>query len=402
MLAALTMEEVFRSGSRERAVDLAEKALVDDRLATGDAFIVLPCAVVGLTFSGRVRRSLQVWDDLVPVLRRQGDAWAATGASALRGYAAYHAGDLHRAIGDSGFALEFAREAGDPTIATYAAAWLAYALVDAGDHARADEELARQVACAGSGQTTAMNYVLSARGTLRLAQGRAEDAVRDLRECGRRMDAWGIPGPAVCPWRPALALALLATGDRAAARATAEDGLVAARRWGTPHVLVDALRAAGLVTGSRALLEEAVAVAAEGESPLEHARALTDLGAALRRAGSVREAREPLRTAVDLAVCCGAGAIARRARDELVAAGARPRRLRSTGADALTATQRRVASMAAEGMTAREIAQALFVSEKTVETHLTQVYRKLGISARAQLADALCDRRDSRRPADAR
>jgi DNA-binding NarL/FixJ family response regulator len=71
-----------------------------------------------------------------------------------------------------------------------------------------------------------------------------------------------------------------------------------------------------------------------------------------------------LRAAVDLAVCCGAGALARRARDELVVAGARPRRLRSTGADALTATQQRVASMAADGMTGREIAQALFVSEK--------------------------------------
>ncbi|MDQ4117405.1 MAG: helix-turn-helix transcriptional regulator, partial [Actinomycetota bacterium] len=79
----------------------------------------------------------------------------------------------------------------------------------------------------------------------------------------------------------------------------------------------------------------------------------------------------------------------RRARDELRAAGARPRRYRSTGAVALTASERRVAEMAADGMTNRDIAQALFVTLRTVEVHLTHSYAKLGINARAGLARAL-------------
>jgi DNA-binding CsgD family transcriptional regulator len=392
MLAALAIEEVLRAGSRDRAVDLAEQALVGGHLVAGDAIAILPCAVSALTMSGRVRRSLQVWDDLAPLLRRRGDVWAATLASSFGGYAAYHAGDLHRAIGDTRFAVEMARTVGDLSIETYTAAWLAYALVDAGDHTQADEELTRAAVLVGPAPTLATNYVLSARGLLRLAQGRAEDAVADLRECGRRMDEWATVAPAVCPWRPALALALYATGDQAEAAAVAEEALAVARGWPTPHVLVDALRAAGLVTGGErglAMLEEAVAVSAAGESPLEHAQALTALGGAIRRTGRLRSARDPLRVAVDLAERCGATAVARRARDELVATGARPRRLRSTGANALTATQQRVAAMAAEGLASREIAQALFVSEKTVETHLTQAYRKLGISARSQLADAL-------------
>lgn len=392
MLAALTLEEVLTAGNPARAADLAEKSLVGGHLVDTDAIAVLPCAVVGLTLSGHARRSLQVWDDLTPLLRRRGDAWAVAIASAFRGHGAHHAGDLHRAVADTRLAVELARTALDLTMAAYATSWLSYALVDVGDLAAAEEALDRVPVAAGPDAPFAANYLLSARGMLRLAQGRLDDAVADLRECGRRLEAWGVPNPALCPWRPPLARALLARGDRAAAAATAEEAVAAARAWGTPHVVADALRTAGLVAGGahgRALLEEAVAVAAGGESPLEHARALADLGAALRRGGSVREAREPLRVAVDLAARCGAGAIARRARDELVATGARPRRVRTTGADALTATQRRVAEMAADGLTGREIAQALFVSEKTVETHLTQAYRKLGITARAQLADEL-------------
>ena len=72
-----------------------------------------------------------------------------------------------------------------------------------------------------------------------------------------------------------------------------------------------------------------------------------------------------------------------------MAAGARPRRERLSGPDALTATERRLARMAAEGMTNREIAQALFVTMKTVAMHLTRTYEKLEIAGRAQLPAAL-------------
>jgi DNA-binding NarL/FixJ family response regulator len=121
----------------------------------------------------------------------------------------------------------------------------------------------------------------------------------------------------------------------------------------------------------------------------ERARSLTELGAALRRAGHRRDARGPLRQALDAAHRCGAITLARRARQELLAAGARPRRTALTGLDSLTASQRRVAQLAAEGLANREIAQALFVTLRTVEMHLTHAYQKLGIGSREALPAAL-------------
>jgi DNA-binding CsgD family transcriptional regulator len=137
------------------------------------------------------------------------------------------------------------------------------------------------------------------------------------------------------------------------------------------------------------LLTQAVTALEACPSRLEQARALTDLGAALRRAGRRGDVRQPLRRALDLAAGCGAHALAVRAREELVTAGARPRRERLSGVDALTASERRVAQMAAAGMTNREIAQALFVTMKAVALHLTHVYGKLDIAGRAELPGAL-------------
>jgi DNA-binding CsgD family transcriptional regulator len=184
----------------------------------------------------------------------------------------------------------------------------------------------------------------------------------------------------------------LSGGERDAAASTAGDAVALARAWGVPSLLAEALRVSGLATGGPqglALLQEAVATADAGESPIERAHARTALGGALRRAGRRAEGRQPLREAVEIALATGARAIARTAHEELVATGAKPRRLHQSGAEALTPTERRVAGMAAEGMSNRQIAQALFVSEKTVETHLGNAYRKLGINARTYLSDAL-------------
>ena len=142
-------------------------------------------------------------------------------------------------------------------------------------------------------------------------------------------------------------------------------------------------------------LHEAVEVLAGSSARLEHAKALVDLGAMLRRTNRRKEARDPLQQGLELARKCGAKPLAERAHTELVATGARPRRLVFSGREALTPSERRVAAMAAEGMTNREIAQALFVTPGTVEVHLSSSYRKLDISSRSQLPQALAG------PADA-
>jgi DNA-binding CsgD family transcriptional regulator len=393
LLANMAVEELFTAVSRERAVAFARRALSGGRLYDEHALASLPCAVLSLTLSGQAGRSLRVWDDAMARQRRRGDVRGFVLSSAFRGYAALHVGDLDAAVADTTAAIELAL--GMPLlqpIAAYATAWLGYALVDTGDYGTAEKVLGAQAATLGPDVLMSANYLLSARGRLRLAQGRFAEAVADLQECGSRCTAWGATGPVLAPWRAHLALALLSDGERDAAASVADDAVALARAWDVPSLLAEALRVAGLVTsGSTGLarLREAAVMADAGESPIEQAHARTALGAALRRAGRRSEARQPLREAVDIALSIGARAVARTAHEELVATGAKPRRLHQSGAEALTATERRVAGMAAEGMSNRAIAQALFVSEKTIETHLGNAYRKLGINARTYLHEAL-------------
>jgi DNA-binding CsgD family transcriptional regulator len=194
------------------------------------------------------------------------------------------------------------------------------------------------------------------------------------------------------PWRSDAALAHLALGARAEARALAAEEVALAQAYNAPRTLGIALRAAGLAEGGRRgieLLRQAVGVLEGSGARLEHARAMTDLRAALRRAGQRAESRETLRPALDLAHRCGALALTERARTELVAAGGRPRRLVLSGLDSLTPSERRVAQLAAVGLSNRDIAQNLFITTRTVEGHLTHAYQKLAITSREQLPAAL-------------
>jgi DNA-binding CsgD family transcriptional regulator len=240
-----------------------------------------------------------------------------------------------------------------------------------------------------------LNPVFGSRGRLRLAQGRAEEALRDFEELGARSDRIGLLNP-VQGWRLGAAAALVRLGRAGEAIPLAEEQLRLARRWGTSSAIGAAMHALALARGGRAdELAEAERVLAEGPERLEHARCLVDLGASLRSDGRRRDAREPLRQALDIAWRCGAKPLAGRAYEELLAAGARPRRLTSSGADSLTPSERRVAGLAAEGRTNREIAQELFVTPKTVENQLGRVYGKLGVSSRKELAGALATTDDS-------
>jgi DNA-binding CsgD family transcriptional regulator len=231
-----------------------------------------------------------------------------------------------------------------------------------------------------------------ARARQRMAQGLPKEGLADLIAVGDVCTRSSVHSPSILPWRSEAAAAHLLLGDRDAALELAEDDLARSRAFGTPRALGVALRATGLATGGRrgeARLREAVAVLAGADARVELIRAETDLGAHLRRANRRAEAREHLRAALDAAHRAGAGTLAARAETELRATGARPRSVVLTGLDSLTPSERRVAQLAHDGMTNREIAQSLFVTARTVEGHLTHVFRKLGISTREGLAEAL-------------
>jgi len=224
---------------------------------------------------------------------------------------------------------------------------------------------------------------------LLIAEGRTEEALEAADELGR--SARWVLNPATWPGRSLKAEALDLLERRGEALELAEAELELARRFGAPGTVGTALCMLGTLEREAGLdhLREAVDVLNDSPARLDHAKALAALGAALRRAGGRAEAREPLREALDLAERCGAAGLAERTREELSATGARPRRAVRYGVDALTASELRIARMAAEGLTNREIAQELFVTIRTVEMHLTHGYQKLEISSRAELPDAL-------------
>jgi DNA-binding CsgD family transcriptional regulator len=238
----------------------------------------------------------------------------------------------------------------------------------------------------------ANNHLLEARGLLHLAQGRTRDGLDDLMEFGRRDAIWGGANPLATRWRSHASRAVATLGDRDAARRMSGEDLECARRWGAASGIGIALRAVALAeSGPSSIdpLREAVDVLQRSPARLEHARALTDLGAALRRGNRRADARKVLHDALHLANRCNAAVVATRARTELRAAGGRVSEGRRGPVVQLTVSEQRVAELAARGHSNPEIAQTLFVTRKTVETHLGHIYRKLGISSRSELGRTL-------------
>ena len=247
-------------------------------------------------------------------------------------------------------------------------------------------------------------FALAARARLRFAQRRPREGLDDLAVLAAGEEAMGPVGPALHHWREDAATALVALDRRSEARTVLASDVELARGFGAPRALGVTLRAAGVVEGGQhglELLAEAVDVLARSPALLERARALVELGAALRRVNQRRLAREHLDEGLRLAQGCVARPLARRAYDELLASGKHLRRSDLEDRDALTPGELRIARLAAEGMTNREIARALYLSVKTIEMHLGRAYRKLDITTRGQLPAALVSRSRAATPARA-
>jgi DNA-binding CsgD family transcriptional regulator len=330
-----------------------------------------------------------LYDAVLTEAHLRGSATAFASAKFFRAQALLFRGDLAEAEAEARAAFAACREWGFHLLDSFI-----YIQTDAQMEQGKLDDAARVFADAGDpapDDAPTFTY-LSSRARLRMLRGDLHGGLEQLLEAGRSFEAVGGRNPAFMPWRSQAALGLLQLDRPDEAAALAREELEVARVWGAPRALGAALRAAGLVQGGKrglALLQEAVEVLAASPAKLEHAKARTELGAALRRANQRIKAREQLRRAVELATICGAIPLAAQAESELLATGARPRRIALSGLESLTPSERRVAELAAGGPTNREIAQELFVTPKTVEVHLSSVYRKLGISSRSQLAGAL-------------
>ena len=330
-------------------------------------------------------------DESIAEARTNGDSSMLAIGLALRGWLALRLGDLTAAEIDSRTALGAPELRSPALFRVLNAGVLAGALLEQGELQAADELLEPLGEEIESDSLTAAVLRL-ARGRLRIAQGRIDEGLADFRGVGRLATSAQVTCPGYLAWRSEAALAHLALGEHESAKRLADEELELARTFGAPRALGVAQRAAGLVTGGEqgvSLLREAVEAFEQSDARLERARALADLGAMVRRRNRRTEARELLRDALDAAHQVGARPLAERAETELRASGGRPRRIVLFGLDSLTASERRIAELASQGLSNREIAQTLFVTNRTVEGHLTNVYRKLRLDSRTKLQTAL-------------
>ena len=391
----------WRFGAAQDApgvVALVERAVCDGRLLRA-AQGVLPWgqALHAAAFADGVD---VVADEIAharaTLLPRGGPVDFATVAT-IEQFHAWRVGDVPRCEAAAAGALE-ALELVDPTPFTVALRAVGTRFAVHAAVERGDRDGARAILDAwDAGPTAHAPAIVAARiGLARAALALAlDDPALALREARAAGDAEaGVGDNPALAWRVTAALAARRLDDDGLARDLATEQLALARRWGAASDVGAALRLRARVDPGDDLvasLEEAVAVLEEAPARLELAAALCDLGEALRVERRRREAHAPLERAAELAERCGATVLRTRALAGLAALGDRPRRLAFSGADALTASERRVAELASAGRSNREIAQELFVTPKTVENHLGRVYTKLGIGGRRELGAALSD-----------
>ncbi|MFJ8691609.1 ATP-binding protein [Streptomyces roseolilacinus] len=218
------------------------------------------------------------------------------------------------------------------------------------------------------------------RGKLLLARGRIEEAVQQLTAAGDRLEQRGTQNPAWSPWRLDLALALAGRRPREARR-HADEAVARARSFGTASAIGQALRVAAAISDpARAipLLNEAVDHLEQSPAAYELAHALVDRGTVLRSAGDLDQAAQQLYRGMETAVACGADALATRARNQLAAAGLRPRRPLTAERDVLTTREEAAALLAAKGLDNTAVAGRLGSDEQTVSELMSAVFTKLG------------------------
>jgi len=373
------------------AVEVSESA----RAALGgldknDGFhgVITAAAVMALLFVGALDEAAEFIEPRVHEVQESGSpiARALTGhwETELR----YRQGRLDDAVIAGRRTLQACEEGWD-VCRPWVLPSLCHAHLDKGETKVAAELLAGMEL---GGESISDLALQTARARVLLEQGDPDSTRRQLVQVGEAAERHSLP-PTVLPWRTWAVAALLRLDDRASARELALAQLDHARRLGAGVTLGAALRVAAVATGGEPGVElaaEAVSVLEGSAAVLERAKALVDFGALLRRAGRSTASRGPLRSGGELAESLGAVPLAKRAREELSVAGGRRGPLRGRGGPgALTPGERRIADLAAQGLSSPQIAQALFLSARTVDWHLRHIYQKLGITSRRQLASSL-------------
>ncbi len=394
MLAQLAVQRAFERRPPAEVSALAERAWGEGALLAAESSDGVTWSLVtgALFFAGELERDIEICDAAIADARARGSPMAYATASYCKGAALLHRGELNDAVADLQSAVR-AHEDGWATFFGVAVATLAFAHIEQGALGEARRTLELVAGDAQIERSRQGPLIMIANSRLLVAEGKPKPALAVLLSAGERLRQSGVDQASIFEWRSDAAFAAALAGERTRARSLAKEAQTHASQSGVPCTIARALRArAAVERGQPALahLRKAVAVLADAPPRLEYAHALVDLGAALRRSHRRADAAPRLREGLALATAGGIHALADRARTELAATGLRINTTRpGSGVDALTASERRVAELAAAGHSNRDIAQMLFVTVKAVEYHLANTYRKLDIRRRSQLAPLL-------------
>lgn len=398
LLAVTSMVGALSCEPREPLVERARQVLHFRGIDT-DAW-TSRCALFTMYLADEVEECLAGAKQSLAVSKAEGALWSYSYSLAWYARVRHCIGEVREAAADSQTAAEICEQAlwGESTAAQINS-WAAV-LVEQGHAEKAEAVLDRINRDWFEEAILEWPLNLHVRARARWFRGDRDKALEYLLQCGKSLDDAGVSSPVFVPWRTDAARLLVELGRRSEAAELVERDRELAHRWNTARAIGVNLAAQGMVAdGHRAveLLTEAVEVLTDSPARLEEARAQHNLGAALLRIDDVQGARKHLRRSADLATLCGSLFIAETARELAAAAGGRVGQSADSPVDLLTGSEHRVSTMAAAGATNREIAETLFVTLRTVETHLTNAYRKLRVTRRAELSAALGGRSPSRR-----
>ncbi|WP_268843201.1 LuxR family transcriptional regulator [Actinomadura sp. K4S16] len=389
VIAADALRAVLTRGPGDEAAAAAEQVLQRFRQHDASAGSAA-AALIALVFADRLPAAARWCTRLLGAGAVAAPRTWSSVFTVIRAEIALRSGDLRAAADQGGAALAGLGEAGWGVAIGAPLATVLHARTAMGDLDAAGELLGARIPGTMFQTPVGLHY-LEARGRYYLAADRVEAALADFRACGDLMRGWGMDSPAVVPWRAACAAALLKLRRPEEAMEMVEEQLGLVDPGAAPRVHGSSLRLlAATADAGRglSLLQESVNVLEACGDRLELARAVADLGHAHRRLGDVGTAKAMTRRAVHLATECGAGPLRR-------ALQPRRRPVRRSGGEGggsesgLSAAERRVAVLAAQGFTNNEISKRLYITVSTVEQHLTRVYRKLNVRRRVELSASL-------------
>jgi DNA-binding CsgD family transcriptional regulator len=390
IMAVQALQESLTTPPAARAAELANRALGDGALLAEQTSQgpSVNLATLALLHCGRVIDAQTAADATVRDARERGARHAHAEALLVRSLIGYARGHIIDAAADAEAAMDGMRLMSHAHAQT-AVATLVHCMIDRGEL----DEAAKLIEHPDTRVSLPEGFGIQA--YVRVARGRVHYLQKDIGAARDDLDAaedalhdFSATNPAMLPWRSLAGLIAHAAGDEAKAHRLIHEEVRLARLFDVPIALGIALRRQALTEAKEQAprtFREAVRVLETTEAKLEFARAHAGLGRALRRVGERVDARTHLGIALDLAHRCGATALEAEIRADLTAAGARTRRPAVTGVESLTPTELRVAQLAAQGLSNREIAEQMFVSRSTVAWHVRNVYRKLQVDSRDQL-----------------